>query len=37
MESYKKQPFKDYISIKKLRLVTSNKRSFKKQPSKNQI
>ena len=31
MESYEKQPFKKYIPLKKLRLVASNKRSFKKQ------
>ena len=33
---FKKQPFKKYVSLNKLRLVASNKRSFKKQPSKKQ-
>ena len=37
MESYKTQPFKKYVSLKILRLVASNKRSFKKQPSKKQL
>ena len=37
MEKYERQPFKKYISLRKLRLVASNKRSFKKQPSKRQI
>ena len=33
----KKQSYKKYTSLKKLRLVASNKPSFKKQPSKKQI
>ena len=42
MESYKEQPFKKqsykkYISLKKLRFVANNKQSFKKQPSKKQL
>ena len=37
MEKYKKQQFKKYISFKKLRQASSDKQSFKKQPSKNQI
>ena len=37
MEIYKKQSYKKYISWKRLRLVASNKRPWKKQPSKNQI
>ena len=37
MESYKEQPFKKYISFKRLRLVAGNNRSFNKQPSKKQI
>ena len=37
MEKYEGQPFKKYISLRKLRLIASNKRSFKKQPSKRQI
>ena len=37
MENYKEQPFKKYTSLKKMRLVARNKRSYKKQPSKKQI
>ena len=36
-EIYKEQPFKRYISLKKMRLVASNKQTFKKQPFKKQI
>ena len=34
---YREQPFNKYISFKKMRSVASNKRAFKKQPSKKQI
>ena len=37
MESYKKQPFKKHITLKKSRLVASKKQSFKEHPPKKQI
>ena len=37
MEKYKKRSYKKFISLNNLRLLASNKRSFKKQPSKKRI